>query len=145
MRFVFAVFVASALCALVIGWGLSLLGFVPFFILSNIVLFNNFVSSMIFAPLLLVVIYPRVAKGRLLYHNFIDPQPKHSRPVRYTGLILLTVATVSGLVVGNLLATGKWTPELFTTLGWVTETKATEVGVGLLPFIALACLGLALL
>ena len=145
MRFTFTVFVASALCALVVGWGLNLLGFIPFSVLGNIVLFNNFVSSMLFAPVLLAVIYPRVARGRLLYQNLLPPRLPRPRAVRLLGLGLLTCATTGGLIAGNLLASGRWTPSLFVTLGWVTQTKAVEVGLGLAPFIAIACLGLALL
>jgi energy-coupling factor transport system substrate-specific component len=145
VRFIFTVFLASALCALIVGWGLNLLGFIPFSLLGNIVLFNNFVSSMLFAPLLLAVIYPRVARGRLLYFHLLPPKPPKPRPVRLLGLGLLTTATVGGLVAGNLLASGYWTPALFVTLGWETQTKAVEVGLGLVPFIAAACIGLALL
>jgi energy-coupling factor transport system substrate-specific component len=145
VRFSFTVFLASALCALVIGWGLNLLGFIPFSVLGNIVLFNNFVSSMLFAPLLLAVIYPRVARGRLLYHNLLAPRQPKPRPVRLLGLGLLACATVGGLIAGNLLSSARWTPSLFVTLGWVTQTRAVEVGLGLLPFVVLACVGLALL
>jgi len=145
VRFAFTVFIASALCALVVGWGLNLLGFVPFSVLGNIILFNNFISSMLFAPLLLAVIYPRVARGRLLYHHLLGPRPAKSRPVRLLGLGLLTCATTGGLIAGNLLASGRWTPSLLVLLGWVTQTRAAEVGLGLLPFVGLACLGLALL
>ncbi len=145
VRFTFTVFLASALCALFIGWGLNLLGFIPFSVLGNIILFNNFVSSMLFAPLLLAVIYPRVARGRLLYHNLLAPKPTKPRPVRVLGLVLLTGATTGGLIAGNLLASGRWTPSLIVTLGWETQTKAAEVGFGLAPFVGLACLGLALL
>src|SRR5262245_57609255 len=84
-RFVFTVFVASALCALIVGWGLNLLGFVPFFILGNLVLFNNFAASMLFAPLLLAVIYPRVAKGRLLYSDLLERRAAKPRMVRLLG------------------------------------------------------------
>lgn len=144
-RFTFTIFLASALCALVIGWGLNLMGFVPFAILGNIILFNNFVSSMLFAPLLLAVLYPRVAKGRLLYFHLLEPRPAKPRPVRFLGLGLLTCATIGGLVVGNLLASGHWTPDLFVVWGLESPTHAAEVGLGLLPFVVLACLGLALL
>ncbi len=145
VRFTFTVFLASALCALVVGWGLNLIGFIPFSVLGNIVLFNNFASSMIFAPLLLTVIYPRVARGRLLYHHLLERRQAKSRPVRLLGLGLLTCATTGGLIAGNLLSSGRWTPSLLVTLGWVTQTRAAEVGLGLLPFVSLACLGLALL
>lgn len=144
-RFTFTIFLASGLCALFIGWGLNLLGFIPFSVLGNIILFNNFVSSMLFAPVLLSVIYPRVARGRLLYHHLQERRQTKPRSVRLLGLGLLTCATISGLIAGNLLASGRWSPSLFVNLGWTTQTKAVEVGLGLLPFVILACLGLALL
>jgi energy-coupling factor transport system substrate-specific component len=143
--FTFTIFLASGFCALFIGWGLNLLGFVPFRILGNIILFNNFVSSMLFAPLLLAVIYPRVAKGHLLYTDLLVPAPPKSRPLRLLGLTFLTGATVGGLLVGNMLSSGRWVPELFVMMGWITETKSIEIGVGLLPFIIVACVGLLLL
>lgn len=144
-QFTFTVFLASALCAIFIGWGLNLLGFIPFSVLGNLIFFNNFVSSMLFAPLLLAVIYPRVARGRLLYHNLLPPKPEKSRLVRFLGLSLLTSATIGGLIAGNLLATDRWTPALLVSLGWETQNKAVEVGIGVAPFIGLAILGLALL
>jgi energy-coupling factor transport system substrate-specific component len=144
-QFVFTVFIASALCALIVGWGLNLLGFIPFFVLGNLVLFNNFAASMLFAPLLLAVIYPRVAKGRLLYSNLLERRSAKPRTVRLLGVGLLTCATIGGLIAGNLLANGRWTPSIVVTMGWETPTRATEVGLGLLPFILLACVGIALL
>ena len=145
VQFIFTIFLASALCALFIGWGLNLLGFVPFSILGNVILFNNFVSSLLFAPLLLSVLYPRVARGRLLYHHIVERSSTRPRALRFIGLGLLSCATVSGFIVGNLLSSGRWTPELFVSMGWVTQTHSLEIGLGLLPFICLACTGLALL
>lgn len=144
-RFAFTVFLSSALCAMVVGWGLNLLGFVPFSVLGNLVLFNNFVSSMLFAPLLLAVIYPRVARGRLLYHHLLPARPTKPRAVRFAGLVLLTCAAVGGMIAGNLLASGYWTPSLLVSMGWETQSKAAEVGLGLAPFLVLAIVGLALL
>ena len=144
-QFVFTVFISSALCAVFIGWGLNLLGFIPFSVLGNIILFNNFVSSMLFAPLLLAVIYPRVERGRLLYRNLLPPKPRKSWALRVVGLSLLSCGAVGGLVAGNLLSGGGWTPALFVSLGWETQNRAAEVGFGLVPFIGLAILGLILL
>ena len=145
MRFTFTIFVASGLCALFIGWGLNLLGFIPFSVLGNIILFNNFVSSMIFTPLLLAVLHPRVARGRLLYSDLLPARPPRPRSLRLVGLALLTGATVCGLVMGNLLSSGRWHPAFFVAMGWGTPTNSLEVGLGLLPLIILACIGLALL
>jgi hypothetical protein len=138
-------FVSSALCAMFIGWGLNLLGFVPFSVLGNIILFNNFVSSMLFAPVLLTVIYPRVLRGRLLYHHLLPPKTPKPKSVRMLGLVLLTCAATGGMVAGNLLASGHWTPAFLATFGWQTQIKSAEVGFGLAPFIGLGIIGLALL
>lgn len=145
IQFTVTVFLASALCAVFIGWGLNLLGFVPFSILGNLILFNNFVSSMVFGPLLLSVIYPRVARGRLLYRNLLPPKSPKPKLLRLAGLGLLAGGAIGGLIAGNVLASGRWTPALIVTLGWETQNKAMEVGLGLTPFIGLAVLGLALL
>jgi energy-coupling factor transport system substrate-specific component len=145
VKFTFAVFLASGLCALTIGWGINLLGFVPFSVLGNIILINNFVVAIILSPLLLAVLYPRVQKGHLLYHHFLPRRPPRPQAMRVIGLLLLMCATVGGLIMGNLISGGRWTPPLLAHLGIHTQTRAAEVGLGLLPFIILACCGLLLL
>src|SRR5205814_8685081 len=45
IAFVGVVLLASAVCALTIGWGINLLGFVPFRVLANLILINNFVVA----------------------------------------------------------------------------------------------------
>ncbi len=145
VQFTFTVFLASALCAVFIGWGLNLLGFVPFSVLGNIILFNNFVSSMIFAPVLLTVFDPRVSRGRLLYQNILPLKAPKPRIIRLVGLTLLTCAATGGMIAGNLLSSGRWTPAFLVTLGWETQIKSAEVGFGLAPFVGLAIVGLVLL
>src|SRR5215831_4127570 len=110
LAFAGVVLLASAVCALTVGWGINLLGFVPFSVLGNIILVNNFVSSMIFAPVLLTVIYPRVARGRLLYHHILPQRTPKPKIVRLVGLSFLTCASTGGMIAGNLLASGRWTP-----------------------------------
>lgn len=145
IKFILTVFLASGLCALTIGWGINLLGFVPFSVLGNIILINNFVVAIILSPLLLALLYPRVQKGRLLYHHLLQRRPPRPQAVRIIGLLLLICATVGGLIAGNLISGGRWTPPLLAHLGIETQTRAAEVGLGLLPFIILAWCGLSLL
>jgi energy-coupling factor transport system substrate-specific component len=132
----------AALCALVVGWGLNSLGFVPFPVLANVVLVNNLVAAVLIAPLVLRALYPRVARARLLYAD-IDPRPAPP-PLRGTlGLVLLFAATLAGHVAGNAAATGAWQPPWAWESG--SPTRAPEVALGVAPFVALAALGLALL
>lgn len=136
--------VASAACAMTIGWGLNLLGFIPFRVLANIVLFNDIVATMLIAPFLLAVIYPRVKRAHLLYRDVLQRPANVSRPRRRFALVLVTVIAVSGLLVGNMLSAG------MLTLPWVpvsaaSGTGALTVGLGLLPIFLLLVAAVALL
>ena len=149
VAFVGVVLLASAVCALTVGWGLNLLGFVPFSVLGNIVLVNNFVVAVVLTPFLLAVIYPRVKRGRLLYRDIL-PRPAAglaSRGVRWRrrlGLAIVVGATVAGMLAGNLLSTGAWHLP-FLAPAAANGTNAAAVGLGLLPVMLVLALGLALL
>jgi len=137
-----AILGGSAVCALVVGWGLNTLGFVPFPVLGNVVLLNNLLAAGLIAPLVLRALYPRVARARLLYSD-IAPHPAPGRARAAIGLALLFGATVAGHVVGNLTATGAWLPPW----AWATDspTRAPQVAVGVGPFVVLSAIALALL
>jgi energy-coupling factor transport system substrate-specific component len=142
LRFGVSVFGGAAVCALVVGWGLNLLGFIPFTVLGNIVLVNNMVAAGILAPLILRLLHPRVARARLLYSDVFPTRPR-GRVRGAVGLALFFSGAVGGLVAGNLAAAGRWQPS------WVaasrSPTRAVEVGFGVAPFVAAATAGLALL
>ena len=131
---------ASMLCAATVGFGLQLLGFVPFAVLANVVVVNNFVTSAVLAPLLLAVLYPRVRKARLLYVDLAAPPPPRSLPRRVAGLSLAVAGTVGAFVLGNLVSSGWMAPviggELAPRLGFVATV---------LPALVVGAIGLALL
>lgn len=143
MSFVGVICLSAAACALAVGWGLNLLGFVPFSLLANIILLNNSVVAIVLSPLLLLAIYPRVKQAGLRYEDILTTEDTRARPVRWLGFSLVLVATVSGLVIGNLLSTGALdVPFLAADM---SPTRAYHVGIGLFPFILLLLLGIALL
>jgi energy-coupling factor transport system substrate-specific component len=144
IAFLAVIVLAAGACAVTIGWGLNLLGFVPFSVLGNIILLNNGVVAVVLSPLLLATIYPRVKRARLRYEDIMPPPaPTRYRVKQRFGLVLVLVATVAGLVVGNLLSTGQLAlPFLAAEEG---GTRAAQVGLGLLPIILLLLLGAALL
>ena len=137
-----AILGGAGLCALVVGWGLNVLGFVPFSVLGNVVLLNNVVSAGVIGPLVLRALYPRVERARLL-HGDVFPQPAPGRARAAVGIVLIAVGVVAGFWVGNLASAGGWDPPW----AWTSDspTRAVAVGVGVAPFIAMAVLGLALL
>jgi energy-coupling factor transport system substrate-specific component len=134
---------AAGSCGLVVGWGLNLLGFVPFVILGNVVFFNNFVVAVVLAPLLLFAIYPRVKRGGLRYVDILPAAPSGRRPRRWLGVALVVLAVPLGFALGNLISTGRISlPVVGAVAG---GTGALQIGVGLIPVILLLLLGLSLL
>jgi len=148
IAFVGVVVLASATCALTIGWGINLLGFLPFSLLGNIILINNALVAVVLAPFLLAVIYPRVKRGQLLYRDIMrqpSSYPRTTRVRRRLGLAIVVTATVGGMVLGNLLSTGHMTLPFLPVVATASSTHAAAVGFGLAPAIALLLLGVTLL
>jgi len=133
-RMLFVVLLAATACALVVGWGLNLLGFVPFPVLGNVVLLNNFVAAGVLAPLVLRVLHPRVKSGRFLYTDLVASRRAGSKkPLR---LAAAAAFTLGGHVAGNLIYAGYWIPPWVRVFGISSPSRAFEVGVGLSPFVA---------
>ncbi|MGH7168491.1 MAG: QueT transporter family protein, partial [Nitrospiraceae bacterium] len=61
--------VASMACALVIGWGVDLLGLLPFWIVVPPIFLNNFLMGVLLAPPLLFFLHPRVKRWGLRYED----------------------------------------------------------------------------
>ncbi len=148
IAFVAVVLLSSAACALTVAWGINLLGFVPFSVLANIILINNFVVAVVLTPFLLAVMYPRVKRARLLYRDVLR-RPAERTPRRRAlsrfGLLLVVVATLGGMVAGNLLSTGRLNVPFFAPAAMANATHNADVGFGLLPLIALLLIGVALM
>ena len=138
IAFVGVVALAAGACALIIGWGLNTLGFVPFALLANIIFINNFLMAAVLSPLLLLALYPRVKQAGLRYDDLAGP-PAHPRAVRVLALAAVVAGTVGGFVIGTLLSTGRI--ELAALATDPPGTRAAQVGVGVAPFVALVLLG----
>ncbi|MCY3728378.1 MAG: energy-coupling factor transporter ATPase [Nitrospira sp.] len=65
---------ASMVCAATIGWGVELLGLLPFWLLFPAIFLNNLVMATLLGPPLLLFLYPRVKQWNLYYRNlaFVD-------------------------------------------------------------------------
>lgn len=99
-RLVGTAFVACAVCALGVGFGVEVVGVAPFQIVSPIVLINNFVLTCLLAPILLAILHPRLSRWGLLTEDVLPPDMR-SEPIAPTvGLIIVAVAACLGLVVG---------------------------------------------
>lgn len=134
---------AAAACAVTVGWGLNLLGMLPFSLLANLILLNNFVVAAVLSPLLLAALYPRVKRAHLRDVDILGPAPVAGRGRRLLGLTLLVACTAGGMVLGNLVSRGQL------ALPWLGAASAGSgalaVGLGLLPLIVLLFVAVALL
>ncbi|MEW6543090.1 MAG: energy-coupling factor transporter ATPase [Nitrospirota bacterium] len=60
---------AALTCALVVAWGVDLLGLFPFHLLAPAIFLNNLVMGLALAPPLLLFLHPRVKRWRLRYED----------------------------------------------------------------------------
>jgi energy-coupling factor transport system substrate-specific component len=139
-KYVAVCLAASILCADLVGWGDNLLGFRPFSILGNVIIFNNMVSALFLSPLILFGVYPRVKAGRMLYGDVMPEREVRSRSRQITGLVILIAGESSAWVLGNLISTGYWIPS-FLPAGFAQPPYDKSILVLVSPFIILAITG----
>lgn len=135
---------ASVLCADMVGWGDNMLSLRPFWILGNVIIFNNMVASIVLAPLILVAVYPRVRAGQLLYRDVMPELRERPRPVRIAGAIMLFSGETGAWLTGNLLSTGHWKPHFLPAM-FLTSPYDKAIAIVVSPFILLAFGGTMLL
>lgn len=132
---------SASACGLTIGWGVDLLGFVPFGALGNIIWINNFLVSTVLGPVLLRLLWRRAERWGLLYAQIME---EVGRPRTWVlGLVLLAVGTVGGLVLGNAVSLGVYKAAPFAP--GHGAAGGLGVGLGLAPFVVLTFAGAALL
>lgn len=105
--YVVASILGSAACALVIGWGLELLGMVPFAALGTIITLNNSIPSIVLGLPLIMVLYPRIKRWDLLWTDIMDEKdlPKLGG-VNKIGSGLMTASILFGMIGGLAMAFG---------------------------------------
>ncbi len=104
VRYFTIIFSASAACGVFIGWGVHILGLVPFAALGNIIVLNNLVVSAVLGPLLLPVLYPAVKRMGLLYMDVMEEGELSKSRAWASALIVIVIA--ASLIVGNWVAIG---------------------------------------
>lgn len=105
--YILAVVSASSACALIIGWGIHLLGFFPFVTTSGIILGNNLIVGLVLGPPFLLAIYPRVARLNLLYADLAGAERAPSvasNMLSRVAALAGTAAALGGIGAGYLAA-----------------------------------------
>ena len=102
MAFVLAVLAASGACAIVVGWGIDMLGLFPFRAIAGLVLLNNVLVSLALGSPLLIAITPRVARMNLLDSG--DPVSASAglggRLVSRAATLVLAAGALAGILTG---------------------------------------------
>ncbi len=144
LRYLVACLSASMLCADLVGWGDNLLALRPFWVLGNIIIFNNMLAATVLSPLILAAVYPRVRTGHLLYRDVmpeIQPRPK---TLRIAGLVMLLVGESAAWASGNLISLGYWAPH-FLPASFAHTPYNRAIAVVVSPLVIIAFIGMLLL
>ncbi len=82
VEYVFICACASLVCAATIGWGVELLGLLPFWLLFPAIFLNNLVMATLLGPPLLLFLYPRIKRWNLYYRDltFMDAAGEQQAP-----------------------------------------------------------------
>lgn len=135
--YVVVAILGSAACALVIAWGLEVLGMVPFAALGSIILLNNSIPSIVLGIPIMLILYPRIKKWDLLWTDIMDEEdiPAPGK-VSKIGGIVMTLSILFGLIGGFLAAFGVGQGLLYSGFGAGGD-------VGSLGVVAIAGIGTA--
>ncbi len=123
-------FLASAVCAAMIAWGLELFQVVPFIVVGPLITLNNFVMAAIIGPFLVRLLHPRARRWNILWTEIMEPDEisRSSRP--WIGTSLMWVGGLGALAVGLAVSKGLYS----SALGF-------GVVVAMLPFFILFLIG----
>jgi energy-coupling factor transport system substrate-specific component len=142
-KYVFTCLLASMLCADMVGWGDNLLALRPFGVLGNIIVLNNLIAALALSPFILIAVYPRVRKARMLYEDVMPELKPTPRLRSWCGLGMLVTGEVGAWIAGNLVSTGYWLPAFLpASMDQAPYDRAIAVVVSPLIFLAVAGLGL---
>ena len=106
LEYLLLAFLASAVCAAFIAWGLELVGIVPFGVVGPIIFLNNFLAAAVLGPFLLWLLYPRAKRWDILWTEIMEPGEISRGAHPLLGALLMWVGGGGGLLVGIALSTG---------------------------------------
>lgn len=105
--YIMASILGSAACALVIAWGLELIGTVPFAALGTIITLNNSIPSIVLGLPLIIVLYPRIKKWDLLWTDIMNEEDvSKSGAMTKIGAVVMVISILFGMIAGLGMAFG---------------------------------------
>jgi len=142
-RYFLATLISCVACGAFIGWGVHLLGLLPFSVIGNIIVINNFLVSIVLGPILLPGLYRVVRQLGLIYTDVIGEEDVG----RYSavGGVLIIIGAIGALILGNLIAIGAYDLKFLQLQKDLLVSGQAGLGIALLPFIALLIIGCLLI
>ncbi len=118
--FILVAVIGSMSCGVIIGWGVDLLGLVPYQVLTTVITLNNSVASVALGLILLPLLYPRAKRWGLLYQDVMPAHDYEGGAGEMFGAILIAVGSVCGFLaalglqtkLGDAAARGFQRPEV---------------------------------
>jgi len=104
IKLLIAFLLGAGACALVIAWGVDLLGLAPFKVLVNIIAINNALMALLVSPFLALVLYPMIKNFGLVYTDLLEPEARSG--LSLLGLVLIALGVAGGIAVGDLAVFG---------------------------------------
>jgi len=98
-------FISAAVCAVIIAWGLELLGIVPFSVLSTIITVNN-TAAHIVGGFILLLLWDRIKKMGLYWRDVMLPEDIAKPVSPNLGTLLMVIGGVAGWIVVAFLMPG---------------------------------------
>lgn len=130
-EYIIVALLSSSICALIIGWGVELLGLFPFGFIGGIIIINNSLAAILLGPPLIWLLYPRVARWDLLWTEIMEKEDTSSKISPWIGSFLLLIAGLGGMITGMLISWG--------------VLPGVSIVIVLSPFIVLLIIGALLL
>jgi energy-coupling factor transport system substrate-specific component len=117
--FFLSLFLACGLCATIIALGADFLGMVPFSFLVQVIFLNNFIVSLILAPILIPLLQKRVHQIGLTWTKILQPHEISDPLLKSVGPVILFVLLLLFYAAGM-----RWLP-IFSALPKIAELLAS--------------------
>lgn len=103
-EYIIVALLSSSICAMIIGWGVELLGLFPFGFIGGIIIINNSLAAILLGPPLIWLLYPRVARWDLLWTEIMDKKDTSNQISPGIGSLFLIIAGLGGMITGMLIS-----------------------------------------
>ena len=112
IKYLLVAFLASAVCAAIIAWGLELFQIVPFVVVGPLITLNNFIMAAILGPFLVRLLYPRAKRWNILWTEIMENDEVSRSAQPWIGVLLMWIGGLGSLAIGVAISAGLYSSAL---------------------------------